>query len=158
VASTGVTPPMGPLVAMGHSGAYRTLIPWLEEPRLDHVVLIDALYAKVEPFAAWAEASPRHQLIDLGEDTVRWSEELGRRLEALDPIYVDRIPPTDRGWPDGIRNHRVLELRAQYRHMTLVMGGIVLPMVLRLLPVEVLADAPWDHPLGDLPPVEAKKK
>jgi hypothetical protein len=35
--------------------------------------------------------------------------------------------------------------------MHLVTDGMVLPMVLRLLPVELLADAPWDAPLGDLP-------
>jgi hypothetical protein len=28
----------------------------------------------------------------------------------------------------------------------------VLPSVLRLLPVELLADQPWQHPLGALPP------
>jgi len=155
IAATGVTPPMGPLVAMGHSGAFRTLIPWLEEPRLDHVVLVDALYVELEPFRAWVHASPHHRLIDVGEDTLRWTDELARALTAdgVAPVYVERFPPDERQWPDGVREARVLELRAQYTHMDLVQGGVVLPMLLRLLPVEILADAPWSHPLGDLPPL-----
>lgn len=155
VAKTGITTPMGPLIAMGHSGAFRTLIPWLEEPRLDHVVLIDALYAELEPFRSWVRASPRHRLIDLGEDTVRWTDELARGLAAdgTTPLYIERIPPDERMWPDGVREARVLDVRAQHSHMDLVQGGVVLPMLLRLLPVEILADAPWDQPLGSLPPL-----
>jgi len=35
--------------------------------------------------------------------------------------------------------------------MPLVTEGIVLPSLLRLLPVELLADEPWRLPLGALP-------
>ena len=38
-------------------------------------------------------------------------------------------------------------------HMPLVTDGIVLPSLLRLLPVELLADEPWQLPLGSLPPL-----
>lgn len=153
LSETGVTPPTGPLVAMGHSGAFRTLIPWLEEPRLDHVVLVDALYVELEPFRDWVLASPRHRLIEVGEDTLRWGDELARELTArgVAPVYVERFPPDERQWPDGVRDARVSALRAQYSHMDLVQGGVVLPMLLRLLPVELLADSPWDQPLGQLP-------
>jgi hypothetical protein len=37
--------------------------------------------------------------------------------------------------------------------MRLVTDGIVLPSVLRLLPVELLAEQPWAHPLGAMPPL-----
>lgn len=157
VSDTGVTPPMGPLVAMGHSGAFRTLAPWLEEPRLDHVVLIDALYEHVDTFRRWVRSSPRHRLIDVGEHTIRWAEELARGLseDGVAPVYVDRFPASEREWPAGVRHARAVEVRAQFSHMQLVQDGVVIPMVLRLLPVEVLADAPWDQPLGDLPPLVA---
>ena len=36
--------------------------------------------------------------------------------------------------------------------MPLVMDGIVLPSLLRLLPVELLATEPWQQPLGAMPP------
>jgi hypothetical protein len=37
--------------------------------------------------------------------------------------------------------------------MPLVTEGIVLPGVLRLLPVELLADEPWQVPQGSLTPL-----
>jgi hypothetical protein len=145
--------PMGPVIAVGHSGAFRTLIPWLDEPWLDQVVLVDALYAELEPFRSWVEASPGHRLIDVGQDTVRWGDELTRELAAAGTpvVYLERFPEEERLWPDEARAARVLAIRSQYFHMPLVTGGIALPMLLRLLPVEVLADAPWDARLGDLP-------
>jgi len=37
--------------------------------------------------------------------------------------------------------------------MPLVTEGIVLPSLLRLLPVELLVEQPWRLPLGSLPPL-----
>jgi hypothetical protein len=150
-AETRILRPTGPVVAIGHSGAYRTLVEWLDDPMLDHVVLLDAAYGEIEPFEAWVRASPRHHLIDVTEDTVRWSEEMARDLADLSPVLVDRFPVDANDWPDGARDARVLTIRAPWSHMKLVTDGMVLPMVLRLLPVDVLADAPWDAPAGDLP-------
>ncbi len=147
--------PTGPVIAAGHSGAFRTLIPWLDEPWLDQVVLVDALYAEIAPFRAWLDAAPRHRLIDVGQDTVRWGDELARDLVAAgEPVvYLERFPEEERLWPTAARTARVLAIRSQYFHMPLVTGGTALPMLLRLLPVEVLASAPWAAPLGDLPPL-----
>ena len=44
-------------------------------------------------------------------------------------------------------------MRAQYYHMPLVTDGIVLPSMIRLLPVELLAEPPWQQPLGAMPPM-----
>ena len=153
-AGTGVARPAGPLIAVGHSGAYRTLLDWLDYPLLDVVVLVDALYAEIDPFREWLLAAPGRRLIDVTEDTVRWSEELVRELAAAGepPVVVDRLPESDREWPEAARGARALMIRAQHTHMELVTGGVVLPMVLRLLPVQVLPDAPWALPPGDLPP------
>jgi hypothetical protein len=65
---------------------------------------------------------------------------------------MDRVPPTYNTWPAEAKTARIVYVRAQYYHMPLITDGIVLPSVLRLLPVELLADAPWQHPLGALPP------
>jgi hypothetical protein len=56
-------------------------------------------------------------------------------------------------WPSEARGARHLYIRSQYGHMTQVNGDVLVPMVLRLEAVELLADAPWDHPLGLLPPL-----
>jgi len=145
--------PDGPIVAVGHSGAFRTLIDWLDHPRLETVVLVDALYGEIDPFREWLLAAPGRRLIDVTEDTVRWSEELVRDLAAAGetPVVVDRVPFEDREWPEAARRARALTIRAQYSHMELVTGGVVLPRVLRLLPIEVLPTSPWAHPPGGLP-------
>jgi hypothetical protein len=157
---TGIARPTGPLVAVGHSGAFRTMTDWLDYPYLDVVVSLDAMYAETDPFREWLLGSPDRRFIDVTEDTVRWSEELFRELAAAGetPVVVERIPDVDREWPDAARGARALMVRAQYTHMQMVTGGVVIPRVLRLLPVEILPDSPWAHPLGDLPPLPVVKK
>jgi hypothetical protein len=120
------------------------------------VVSLDAMYAEIDPFREWLLGSPDRRFIDVTEDTVRWSEELVRDLAAAGeaPVVVDRLPDVDREWPEAARGARALMVRAQYTHMQIVTGGVVIPRVLRLLPVEILPDSPWAHPLGDLPVVK----
>jgi hypothetical protein len=152
-AETAIARPTGPLIAVAHSGGFRTLLDWIDYPLLDTIVLLDALYDQIDPFREWLLGASGRRLIDVTVDTVRWSEELVRDLGAAGevPVVVDRIPFDDREWPEAARGARALTVRSQYTHMELVTGGVVLPMVLRLLPVQVLSDAPWAHPPGDLP-------
>jgi hypothetical protein len=148
---TGVSRGMALTAAVGHSGGYRTINAWLDEPLLEQVVLIDGMYANEEIMEAWLRASPLHRLITIGEDTLQWNEQFLRDMP--DTFVVDRVPPTYDTWPAEAKTARIVYVRAQYYHMPLVTHGIVLPSVLRLLPVELLADEPWQHPLGALPPL-----
>jgi hypothetical protein len=145
-AATGVPRPSGPLVAIGHSGAYRTLMEWLDYPLLETVVLVDAMYGEIEAFRDWLEAAPSRRLINIGDDTVRWTEDLAHELPMLE---IDRFP-VDR-LPAEATTARAVYIRSQFGHMALVTGAVALPQVLRSLPVEILPDAPWDEPLGVLP-------
>jgi len=145
-----VARPMGEVIAVGHSGAYRTLLPWLEYPLLDTVVAVDSTYAEVDTWLAWMAASSRHRLIVVGDDTVRWTEELIATLEQRLPgqvVTLDRIG-TIEDVPAEARTARAVYFRSQYSHLPLVTSGLVLPVLLRLVPVEVLADGPWREPLG----------
>ena len=135
---------------VGHSGAFRTIDSWLDEPLVDEIVMIDAMYANEEQIEAWLRASPRRKLITVAEDTLQWNEQLLHDMP--DTFVVDRVPPTYDTWPPEAKTARVVYVRAQYWHMPLVMDGIVLPSVLRLLPVELLGNEPWQTPLGALPP------
>jgi hypothetical protein len=148
---TGVTRGMALTAAVGHSGAYRTINAWLDEPLLEQVVLIDGMYANEEVMEAWLRASPVHRMITVGEDTLQWNEQLLRDMP--DTFVVDRVPPTWDTWPAEARTAKSVYVRAQYYHMPLVTDGIVLPAVLRLLPVELLGDEPWQQPLGAMPPL-----
>jgi hypothetical protein len=137
-------------VAMGHSGAFRTLEAWLDEPLLDQIVMIDAMYGDEDKIVSWYKASPGRRLIMVGEDTVLGAEGISQKLpEAL---VIDRFPPTYDLFPAEARTSRLVYLRAQFGHMALVMEGIVMPSVMRLLPVERLVDGPWKLPMGPLTP------
>src|SRR5689334_20454204 len=51
--------PKGQVIAIGHSGAYRTLDQWLPDPILDTVVMLDAGYGDREPWLAWMKKSDK---------------------------------------------------------------------------------------------------
>jgi hypothetical protein len=146
---TGFSRGMALTVVVGHSGAFRTIDAWLDEALVDTIVSIDSMYGNEEQIEAWYKASPRHRLITVGEDTLFYNEQLLHTLP--DMVVLDRIPPTYDTWPPEARLAHALYVRAQFMHMPLVTDGIVLPALLRLLPVELLADEPWQQPLGGLP-------
>jgi hypothetical protein len=147
----GVTRGAALTVAVGHSGAFRTLQAWLDEPLLDQMVMIDAMYGDEDAIAGWVRASPRHRLIFVGGDTLLATESVAEKLP--DTLTLDRFPPTYDTWPAAAKTARSVYVRAQFAHMPLVTEGIVLPSLLRLLPVELLSDEPWQLPLGSLPPL-----
>jgi hypothetical protein len=146
---TGVSRGMALTAVVGHSGAFRTIDAWLDEPLVDQLVMIDSMNANEEQIEAWYRASPRHRLITVGEDTLQWNEQFLHDIP--DVLVLDRVPPTYDTWPAEAHTARAVYVRAQYPHMPLVTDGIVLPSVLRLLPVPLLGDEPWKHPLGALP-------
>jgi hypothetical protein len=76
--------PGAKVMALGHSGAYRTLRPWLSSSRLKHVVLLDALYAGSKEFEGWAR-QPGHQIDIVGQDTASASRSLASKLGV--PYY-----------------------------------------------------------------------
>jgi hypothetical protein len=141
--------PSGPLIVLAHSGAYRTVLQWIDYPPIDTIVMIDSLYGDLDELRRWLEQGPARRLVTIGDDTLRWTEDFARSIAGT--VEVDRVPPTMELWPPEARTARHLYVRSQYGHMTQVTGDVVLPMVLRLEAVELLADAPWSHPLGDLP-------
>lgn len=145
-----VARPMGEVIAVGHSGAFRTLLPWLDYPPLDTVIQVDSTYGDVDAWLAWMAASKHHRLIVIGDDTVRWTEELIDALGVALPgqvVTIDRFG-SEADLPGEARDARTVYFRSQYSHMALVTSGLVLPLVLRLAPVELLPDGPWREPLG----------
>jgi len=137
-----VAMPAGRLVAVGHSGAYRTLATWLAAPALDTVVLLDALYIEFG-LLPWMRASKQHRLINIVYETGRFSNYLHRRLPATK--RVDGLPR------DGLPDAPILYVRTDVGHWPLVIDGVALPLALRAIGVPSVASAPLDLPLG-LPP------
>lgn len=115
------------LVAIGHSGAYRTLALWLDSPTLDTIVLLDAVYGDYS-FVPWVRASNAHRLINIAHETVAYSNEMHRQLPGT--RRVNGLPPE--GFPDA----PIIYAKTGVDHLSLISGGVALPLALRAIGVE----------------------
>jgi hypothetical protein len=131
--------PAARLVAVGHSGAYRTLAEWLANSSLDTVVLLDALYVDYG-LLPWVRASPQHRLVNIVYETGQNSNYLHYRLPA-----TRRVNGLPRG---GLPDAPILYIRTAVGHWPLVTDGVALPLALRAIGVPPVASAPRDLPLG----------
>lgn len=131
-AATGVARPPGPLVVVGHSGAYRTLVAWLGHAAIEHLVLLDALYAEDAAFLGWLEggrARGRRKLTIVSRTTRK--HVLGFLAGIGDAVTVKRIPADWAKLGKRERTARVVHFRSQYDHMGIVTSGKVIPLMLR---------------------------
>lgn len=134
-----VAMPAKRLVAVGHSGAYRTLANWLPNASLDTVVLLDALYGEFR-FMPWIRASKDRRLVNIAYETDRYSNEMHAYLPST--VRVDGLPAE--GFPEA----RILYAKTDVGHWQLVTDGVALPLALRAIGVPAVEDAPLDLPLG----------
>lgn len=124
----GVLPKTGVTVAMGHSGAYRTIVEWLDEERIDEVVLVDGLYGNEDEYAAWLQAKPARRMILSVLTTQKWATPFLARFP--DALVVDKFPRWV--WPDDVKQKKIVAITgAQFGHMEQATGGKVLPVMLR---------------------------
>jgi hypothetical protein len=128
------------IVTIGHSGAWRTLLGWLDEPELDTVVLIDAAYGEIEQYKKWVLASDDHRLIDVGDDTREWTDRL--HAELPESVVLDDFPSVEEGIPASAAKARILYIRSNVGHFPLVTNGVALPMILRTLRAKRLVRKP----------------
>jgi len=124
--------PSGPVIALGHSGAFRTLAEWVKDPRLDTLVMFDSGYGSMIPFRDWARASPKHRMITVGDDTREWTSYLNHWLGTKLTLDITDVvtDPTVRA---KIAKERLVHIKSSIGHMTLVTGASALPSLLRLL-------------------------
>jgi hypothetical protein len=130
--------PGGRVVAVGHSGAHLTMSHWLDEPRLDTIMLLDAMYGGMRRLREWLDRAPERRLIEAAALTRPWSDAL--HAEIPDALVFDRFPPPRSGKLDGARKARVVYVRSQLDHMGLVTSGVAIPMLLRASQIPTLAD------------------
>jgi hypothetical protein len=134
-----LTLPRGHVVAIGHSGAFRTLASWLDYRWLDHLILLDALYANDAEFESWIELDPlkeQRKMVIVAEDTRAKAEAFVKKL---------RHAASRKGIPSSVselrkreRRARVLYLDSQYKHNEMVQNGKVIPLLLRTTRLRVL--------------------
>ena len=100
------------VIAIGHSGGYRTLEGWVAEPRLKSVVLLDAFYGSAQP----------------------WERFTG-------DLRVVARHTAKRSAPFCARHEEVRCETTALSHMAIVESGQVIPRVLRAAVAAVLPEA-----------------
>ncbi len=130
IRNTGIRVPQGPVTAIGHSGAYRTLVSWLGESILRQVILIDGLYANEDAFANYVQQK-RGQLIMVGAQTNARGLRFGHRFQQTH--YYRELP---QAFSDADRRASLIYISSQRGHWELITDGVVIPQLLKQLPVQ----------------------
>jgi hypothetical protein len=139
----------GPIVAAGHSGAWRTLGSWTQDNndntdrKVDVFLLLDALYGMDDNFQAWlahhpSSDEPRMTLVskDTTSRVAPFLEKVpaAKRRTSLPESYRDLTPAE--------RNAPVLEIASDLGHMEIVTTGKVLPVLLHRSPLKAVKAPP----------------
>lgn len=126
--------PKGPIVLIGHSGAYKTVAGWLKHPGVAQVILIDGLYGNDDDYREWVagEAPRPRQLVLVGFDTQQRVEWFAKRHGQT--VRLDTLPWLYDELPAAIRRAPVLAVQSErLDHMQLVTDGRLLPWLLHAL-------------------------
>ncbi|MGA3164896.1 MAG: hypothetical protein ABSF14_02140 [Terriglobia bacterium] len=151
--------PRGPLVVVGHSGAFRTILDWLPDPRVQEVILLDGLYSGQREFRFWLRSSPgarSHRLVLVASETLRRSDRFARRVP--DTARRSSIPADFSNLTPREKRARLLFLRSQYDHLDMISSGKVIPLLLKLTALKPLPEpaAPQSENLVHRPSAAGK--
>jgi hypothetical protein len=113
---------------VGHSGAYRTLVAWLDEPALHNLILVDALYGNEPDFLDWLGRERANHMTLIVKGTGKWADPFVRGLPYA--ITLPRIPNSPMDFSRAERATKLLCLRSQYGHFELITEGRTLPVLL----------------------------
>lgn len=120
------------LVVIGHSGAYKTVVDWLEHDTLEQVVLVDGLYGNDEEFRDWitaAEEEKTRQLVLVGFDTQQRTEWFLKKHP--DAAKLDDLPYLYDELPQSVKKAKVVFFQSErFDHMGMVTSGRLLPWLL----------------------------
>lgn len=131
--------PDGPTIIIGHSGAFRTIAQWVDNRLLAEVILLDALYGRKSEFKQFIHSGKRakhHKLIIVATDTIDNAKAFAKQFRYA--AVRKSIPKSYDGFSKREKRSKLLYLRSQYSHSSIVTGGKVIPLLLRLTPLERL--------------------
>ncbi len=133
--------PDGPTVVMGHSGAFRTVMKWVDHKVVAQVILLDALYGgekSFDDFIGTGKRADHHKLIVIGADTAEESRGFIKRYPFA--VARDGMPATTEGFTKREKRAKLLYVKSQFGHMAIVTSGKVIPQLLRLTPLGTVGD------------------
>ena len=139
VARANIHLPDGPTIVMGHSGAFRTVMQWVDHRLVEQIILLDAMYAGEAAFDEYIGSGKRadeHKLIVVGASTAEESRSFAKKYKFA--VAREGMPGSAGGFARRERTARLLYVRAQYEHMAIVTSGKVIPVLLHLTPLKAL--------------------
>ncbi|HEY1548571.1 MAG TPA: hypothetical protein VGG28_12155 [Kofleriaceae bacterium] len=131
--------PDGPVIVMGHSGAFRTIMQWVDHRLVEQIILLDAMYAGESAFDEYIGSGKRadeHKLIVVGSSTAQASEGFAKQYKFS--VAREKMPDTSSGFTHRERTAKLLYVHSQYEHMQIVTSGKVIPVLLHLTPLKAL--------------------
>ena len=138
-AAIGEPMPRGPVVVVGHSGAFKEIAQWLDDARVRHIILLDGLYGNEGDFRAWYLRGDRKFTL-VAFETRRHTDFFRKGLR--DVARLKRVPKAFEDFTGRQRRARLLIMRSQYEHMEIVTSGQVIPVLLRLSALRRISEKP----------------
>lgn len=139
VLRAGIRLPDGPTIAVAHSGGFRTIASWVDNRLLAQVILLDALYGKQRAFDEFIDSGKHagaRKMVLVGSHTAEQSRSFAKRFRYA--AVRDKIPASYDQLSKREKRTKLLYLRSQYGHSSMVEGGKVLPLILRITPLRRL--------------------
>lgn len=131
--------PDGSIIVMGHSGAFRTVMQWVDHRMVDQIILLDAIYGGEQAFDEFIASGKRaddHKLIVVGADTSINSSAFVKKYKFA--VAREKVPDSLNGFTKKERRAKLLYIRSQYEHMGIVTSRKVIPILLRVTPLKSL--------------------
>jgi len=125
--------PEGPIVVMGHSGAFRTVMQWVDHKLVDQIILLDAMYGGEYAFEEFIKSGKRadeHKMIVVGASVAQRSADFIRRYKFA--YARENVPDTMSGFTKEERKAKLLYIHSQYSHYPIVTNKKVIPLLLRV--------------------------
>jgi hypothetical protein len=132
--------PDGPVIVMGHSGAFRTVMQWVDHIRVEQIILLDAMYSgekAFDEFIGHGKRANQHRLIVVGADTAQGSAGFVKKYRFA--VAREQMPATYDGFSKREKRAKLLYVRSQFGHMQIVTSRKVIPLLLRLTSLKSLA-------------------
>ena len=131
--------PDGPVIVMGHSGAFRTVMQWVDHRMVEQIILLDAMYSGESAFDEFIKTGKRaddHKLIVVAASTAAESRSFANKYKFA--VAREKIPDSVGGFSKREKKAKLLYIRSQYEHMQIVTSRKVIPMLLRLTKLKAL--------------------
>ncbi|MDB4960615.1 MAG: hypothetical protein JWP01_614 [Myxococcales bacterium] len=131
--------PDGPVIVIGHSGAFRTVMQWVDHRAVDQIILLDAMYAGERAFDEFIKTGKRaddHKLIVVAASTAQGSRAFTNKYKFS--VAREKVPADLNGFAKRERSAKLLYIHSQYEHMAIVTSKKVIPLLLRVTPLKAL--------------------